>query len=146
MDQRPAQVIAQALAALTDPPGDITSVADEGSWYSLVTARDGHVVWRFGCEKSAWCLEAAPSWSSNESFDADLLARCLLGVSLPESADTTGAPIEVAAASLVEQLRLLREAVSQSFREERWTALREALVTERQRRNHEMFGGPPISG
>jgi hypothetical protein len=79
MDDSLRDTVARALLAMVDPPEDLETVIDEGTWKSVVTARERDVLWRLVCEKSVRRLEVAPGWAPGESFDADLLARHFLG-------------------------------------------------------------------
>ena len=136
------QSIDQALASLPYRLGPIETRHDEGSWFSWFTARDGHVLWHFICEKSVLDLLASPASLPKDYFDADLWARLALGRKLfhadPESKDRVPRTVE----DLVRHLAMLRQPVSEALEQESWPDLRRRLVRHGHQRNYEMFGKP----
>ena len=129
--------VAQALAALDDPPVDLEVLVDQGSWYSVITARDANVLWRFVCERSVWRLEAAPTWAPAESFDADLLARHFLGQGLSDGRRTLKALMAITVGDLVANLMALRRSVLEGFREGSWGETRSQLQKQGHQRDFE---------
>lgn len=136
------ELVTEALSSIDDPLRDIELTHDEGAWWSVVTARDGSVLWRFVCERSVWRLEAAPNWAPEDSFDADLLARHLLGHDVGDLEPGLDEVIDTSVQHLVSELQLLRRPVIEAFRLDNWPELRAALVTKGHRRDFELFGRP----
>ena len=136
------EAVARALSAMVDPPEDLETVIDEGTWNSVVTARERDVLWRFVCEKSVWRLEVAPSWAPGESFDADLLARHFLGQGLTNPKANLDELMKKSAGDLVSELKQIRYPVLEAFRQGNWSELRAALMTSGRRRDFELFGRP----
>jgi hypothetical protein len=135
-------LVVRALSSLANPPVDIESAGDEGTWYSVITARDGDVVWRFVCERGVWRLEAAPAWAPAESFDADLLARQFVGRGLARPASNLAELMRISVENLVEELQLLRGPVIEAFRPGTWSLVRTALMRTGRQRDFELFGRP----
>ena len=146
MGESPVEAISQALSSMADPPRSFETVTDEGSWYSVVTARERDVVWRFVCEKSVWRLEAAPSWAPEESFDADLLARHLLGQGLTNRKASLDELMQTSLHGLVNELKQIRQPVREAFRRDSWSELRAALMASGRQRDFELFGRPSPDG
>lgn len=142
LEASPKESIAQALAALADPPVNIEVVADQGSWYSVVTAREANVLWRFVCERSVWRLEASPAWAPAESFDADLLARHFLGHGLSDGPKSLTALMAITVADLVADLSVVRQSVVEGFREDTWAETRGLLLRRGHQRDLELFDRP----
>jgi hypothetical protein len=136
------EAVSQALSAMVDPPGSLETLVNEGSWSSVVTARESEVVWRFVCEKSVWRLEAAPSWAPGESFDADLLARHCLGDGLTNPNANLDGLMQASVDALVNQLKQIRQPVREALREGNWPELRASLLASGRRRDFELFGRP----
>ena len=142
IDASPKESIARALAAVANPPVNIEVVTDQGSWYSVITARDANVLWRFVCERSVWRLEASPAWSPAESFDVDLLARHFLGHELSDGPKSLTALMAITVADLVTDLSAVRRSVVEGFREETWAETRGQLLRLEDQRSFELFGRP----
>jgi hypothetical protein len=137
------ETVARALSAMVDPPEDLETVIDEGTWNSVVTARERDVLWRFVCEKSVWRLEAGPSWAPGESFDADLLARHFLGHGFEGPKADLEELMQISVSDLVNELQQIRRPVVEAFREGGdWPELRAALMMSGRRRDFELFGRP----
>ena len=135
-------LVVNALSSLPDPPVDIESASDEGTWHSVITARDESVIWRFVCERSVWRLEAAPTCAPKESFDVDLLARQFLGRSLAAPVSNLGELMGRSVDGLVEELQLVRGPVIEAFRSDNWSTVRTALMQAGRQRDFELFGRP----
>lgn len=128
---------------MVDPPsGDLEAVRDEGTRYSVVTARERDVLWRFVCERSIWRLEAAPRWAPEESFDGDLLARHFLGRGLADPKATLEQLRRITVDDLISELQQVRQPVLEGFREDSWPQLRAALTMSGRRRDFGLFGRP----
>jgi hypothetical protein len=109
---------------------------------SVVTARDGDVLWRFVCERDVWRLEAAPSSAPSESFDTDLLARQFLGRGLANATVSRTESIQASVEELVKELQVIRRFVVEAFRPESWPAAQTALMRTGRQRDFELFGRP----
>lgn len=144
MGDSTAELVASALSVLADPPGPVETVVDEGSWLSIVAARERDVIWRFVNERSVWRLEAAPSWAHEESFDADLLARHFLGYSIASPTTNLDELMQTSVNDLVNELQRIRNPVVEAFRAGTggWPGLSAALRVTGRRRDFERFGRP----
>jgi hypothetical protein len=121
-DEHPGEAVAAAFAALGDPPVRVDTIDNQGSWFSLVTARDGIVSWRFVHERSVWTVDASPVWSPDEPFDVDLLARYFLGRGLPRFDMSVVDRMRISVADLVAEVGLVRRPVRDGFRQGTWAA------------------------
>jgi hypothetical protein len=135
-------MIEECLSALTDPLGPVRVVEDQGSRYSVVTAADCHVLWRFVCEKSVMRLEAAPIWAPQQFFDADLLARCFLGHGVTDVHRDPKSLMTISIEDLVAELARVREPVMEAFQQGNWAATRTRLTRLAHERDFELFGRP----
>ena len=145
-ESSPQESVAQALTALAEPPVDLETTTDQGSWFSVVTAREASVLWRFVCERSVWRLEAAPAWAPDESFDGDVLSWHFLGRGLSQGPMNIEALMAITAADLVADIEVLRRSVVQGFREDTWAETRAHLERLELQRGVEMFGRPTPPG
>lgn len=141
-DASPIGSVVQALATLAAPPTNVETVTDQGSWYSVVTAREADVLWRFVWERSVWRLEASPAWAPAESFDADLLARCFLGHALSAGSKSITELMAITAQDLVVELCVVRRSVVEGFRKDAWAETRGRLRRVGHQRDFELFGRP----
>jgi hypothetical protein len=134
-DEHPGEAVAAAFATLGDPPVRVETIENHGSWFSLVTARDGDVSWRFVHERSVWTVDASPVWSPDEPFDVDLLARYFLGRGLPWFDMSVGELMRIPVADLVAEVGPVRRPVRDGFRQETWAAMRAQLRRLRHQRD-----------
>jgi hypothetical protein len=142
LESSPKESVEQALGTLVEPPVIVEVAADQGSWFSVVTAREKNVLWRFVCERSVWRLEAAPAWAPTESFDADLLARYFLGRGFSHAQENLAALMAITVRDLVDELTALRLSVVDGFREDSWGKTRGQLMRCGHQRDLELFGRP----
>ena len=116
---------------------------DDGS----VELRDGHVLWKVVRERGLLRLEAAPSWDSEVTFDADLLKRFLGHDAGPRqtrvgSVEALGELMAVSLDDLSRELDELRQAIAAAFDEATWATTRRELMMLGRRRDAELFGRP----
>lgn len=140
VDEHPGEAVAAAFATLGGPTVSVETIENQGSWFSLVTARDGDVSWRFVHERSVWTVDASPVWSPDERFDVDLLARHVLGGALDRPSLSIDERMGRAVADLVAEVGLLRRSVRDGFRQDTWPDTRARLQRLRHQRELERSG------